>query len=254
MPEAERGPDGPGALGVAAAPAPRVRARGRPHVPPAPPQSRPGAAGGGSADRPSMEGTRRALLRLAAACCLLCALPGTAMSREGWGNPAAFAAPELEQLFNRRWEPRAPKVGQSTARCGDAAGQSGGTKRQPRVPAAAPGPELRGSTWARAGGHAVGARPELGVGGTAGGPGKRGSDKAWGSAGSGRAPLLGCRENKKQNKAKSSQPAPLGNGGEGVTARRGQRWGRRREPNFVSGNHPWGCGSNPSVLPAGLWL
>lgn len=46
-----------------------------------PPRRRPGAAGGASADRPSMEGTRRALLRLAAACCLLCALPGTGAGR-----------------------------------------------------------------------------------------------------------------------------------------------------------------------------
>lgn len=30
-----------------------------------------------------MEGTRRALLRLAAACCLLCALPGTGAAAEG---------------------------------------------------------------------------------------------------------------------------------------------------------------------------
>lgn len=203
---------------MAAAPAPRGRARGRPHVPPAPPQSRPGAAGGGSADRPSMEGTRRALLRLAAACCLLCALPGTAMSREGWGSRRSRSA---GAALTRGWEPRAPKVEQSTARCGDAAGQSGGTKRRPRVPTAAPGPELRGSTWARAGGHAVGARPEPGAGGggTAGGPGERSSDKARGSAGSGRAPLLGCRENKKRNKAKSSRPAPLGVGGGHSTAR-----------------------------------
>ncbi|XP_014727689.1 PREDICTED: flocculation protein FLO11-like [Sturnus vulgaris] len=41
-----------------------------------PPRHRPGAAGEASADRPSMEGTRRALLHLAAAYCLLCALPG----------------------------------------------------------------------------------------------------------------------------------------------------------------------------------
>lgn len=189
----------------------------------------------------------------------------------GVGDPAALAAPELEQLFNRRWEPRAPKVGQSTARCGDAAGQSGGTKRQPRVPAAAPGPELRGSTWARAGGHAVGARPKLGVGGTAGGPGKRGSDKAWGSAGSGRAPLLGCRENKKQNKAKSSQPVPLGNGGRGSQHGEGSAGGEGVNPTLslatVRGAVartlrccPRGCGSEPRMafsvglgLSAGKW-
>lgn len=67
-----------------------------------PPRRRPGAAGGASADRPSMEGTRRALLRLAAACCLLCALPGTGAGRprgtgaargRGGGSPPGLAAP-----------------------------------------------------------------------------------------------------------------------------------------------------------------
>lgn len=251
MPGAERGPDGPGALGVAAAPAPRGRARGRPHVPPAPPQSRPGAAGGGSADRPSMEGTRRALLRLAAACCLLCALPGTAMSREGWGSRRSRSA---GAALTRGWEPRAPKVEQSTARCGDAAGQSGGTKRRPRVPTAAPGPELRGSTWARAGGHAVGARPEPGAGGGAppavpvnGAATKRGARREAGA-------LLFSAAGKTRNGIKQKAPGrpPWGSGG--VTARRGQHWEGRRETNFVSGNRPWGCGMNPSVLPSGLWL
>lgn len=67
-----------------------------------PPRRRPGAAGGASADRPSMEGTRRALLRLAAACCLLCALPGTGAGRprgtgaargRGGRSPPGLAAP-----------------------------------------------------------------------------------------------------------------------------------------------------------------
>ncbi|XP_055671508.1 mucin-5AC-like isoform X1 [Falco peregrinus] len=61
-------------------PPPRASGAGprvaRPAPAAVPPRRRAGAAGGASADRPSMEGTRSALLRLAAACCLLCALPG----------------------------------------------------------------------------------------------------------------------------------------------------------------------------------
>ncbi|XP_063263262.1 mucin-2-like isoform X2 [Prinia subflava] len=64
-----------------------------------PPRRRPGAAGGASADRPSMEGTRRALLHLAAACCLLCALPGegqkTAGSEEASVSPSPFPSTVL---------------------------------------------------------------------------------------------------------------------------------------------------------------
>lgn len=66
-----------------------------------PPRHRPGAAGRASADRPSMEGTRRALLHLAAACCLLCALPGTGDADEGCrGGGADRGMPPVSP----RWE------------------------------------------------------------------------------------------------------------------------------------------------------
>ncbi|XP_064311275.1 mucin-2-like isoform X2 [Phalacrocorax carbo] len=87
----------PGVRGAAAAPAPRLRGRTTCRPPrPAPPRCRPGAAGGASADRPSMEGTRRALLRLAAACCLLCALPGEGLKTgETSVTPTGFLSTAL---------------------------------------------------------------------------------------------------------------------------------------------------------------